>query len=287
MALHPRVREVAYWEEVFAGTGWDVELRFRNGHPVVVVWLARHDESKRCLPLFFSASGVEKWKGVWSSYVGGAVTVENALNNVAGHTHHTQSDKHWQPLPCRGVDAVDVVSIVMRVADLQKLKMDGLMHATGGAEGTMHVNWRAAAPPNEDVNKNHLGASVFKNEWDGSGAFYVNCVYLPAPTAVRPRVHPKILEAGAAAARMCAASFTAAESDAIWAHVKRRKRAGDWDACAAELFGDERTGAQVAKHFNMCIKTRRDPRGALSTTSFSFCVGLRTRLGLTLVLRTL
>ena len=98
MALHPRVREVAYWKKVFAGTGWDVELRFRHGHPVVVVWLARHDESKRCLPLFLSASGVEKWKGVWSSYVGGAVTVKNAMNNVASHTHHTQSDKHFHPL---------------------------------------------------------------------------------------------------------------------------------------------------------------------------------------------
>ena len=264
MALHPRVRETAYWKQVFAGTGWDVEVRFRHGHPVVVVWLARHDESKRCLPLFFSASGVEKWKGVWSSYVGGAVTVENALKNVAGHTHHTQSDKHWAPLPSSGVDAVDVVSIVMHVADLQGLKMDKERHVTGGAEGEMHVNWHVAAPPNQDVNKNPLGDSVGKNEWDHSGAFYGNCVRLPAPTARRPKVHPKILEAGAAAARSRAADITDAESDAIWACVQRRKRAGAWDAVAAEVFGEDRTGMQVAQHYRDVLKPRRDPRGVLS-----------------------
>ena len=88
-----KARALEFWQAVYAGTGWHVDVKQIQGRLVPVVYLDRHDELPRALALFHAKSGVADWSGPRVAYAGGSVNVASAGSNVGRHTQQNGDAK--------------------------------------------------------------------------------------------------------------------------------------------------------------------------------------------------
>ncbi|KAH8096150.1 hypothetical protein JL720_3502 [Aureococcus anophagefferens] len=257
-----KARALEFWQAVYAGTGWHVDVKQIQGRLVPVVCLNRHDELPRALALFHAKSGVADWRGPRVAYAGGSVNLASAGNMVGAHTKQ-HGNLGWGVL-----DVDEAASAIFHVKDLQRLVQDGVKRANG-AESVHHGYVVDTFVDFDDQNFEICGLNVKRDKKTRSCCYYVcaaACARCPRrDPARRPKKAPR---ADGTKKRPVSDDdgerFSEEDDEKVWMYVTERGGPGDWKG-AVPLFGGRFTDMQITKHYSDVVKPSRDPEGRLLT----------------------